>query len=150
MEVVLVGHHLLQVVVVSHADGHVVRVGLAQLGLGIVGNVVAVLIPVERGRGGHVFHTVDMALGVALAFEELPSTTKRLVGLRVYMGVFHGNGSAGQHQVGRQDVVHDGYATLEYQVDVHHMALADGRDVVARSIALLVVVLIDDGDDLLL
>ena len=59
--------------VVGHADGHVVRVVLAQDRLGIVGQVEAVLIPVERVDGGYIGHAVSMVQGVLLVVEEFPS-----------------------------------------------------------------------------
>ena len=45
----LVVHHLLQVVVVGHAHWYVVREGLAQIRLGVVGQIVLVLVEIERG-----------------------------------------------------------------------------------------------------
>ena len=73
----LVVHHLLQVVV---ANGQVVRIGLAQIGLGIVGQEVAILIPIERIAAWRVVNTIDMALGIAFVLEQLPAATRHLIG----------------------------------------------------------------------
>ena len=55
-----------------------------------------------------------------------------------------------QHYLRSLDVLDGRNTTLEHDVDVHHMALADRCNVSTRNIALLVVVFIDDGDNLLL
>ena len=60
-----------------------------------------------------------------------------------------GQESAGQDDVGLHDVLDDGYAVLELDGDVQHVALADGGDV-TRGIALLIVILVNDGDNLVL
>ena len=147
--VVLVVHHLLQVVVVGHADRHVVGVGLAQGSLGVVGQVVLVLIEIERVGDGCVVHAVHVALGIGLAVEELPAGTGNLVGSGSDIRFGDGDGGTWQDDFRCLDVLHGGYAALEAQVDVQHMALADRRDVHTGHVALHVVVLIDDGDNLL-
>ena len=74
--VVLLGiHHLLQVVVVSDRELHGIRVGLAQIGLCIVGHPVAVLIPVHLGIIVEVGLSVDMQFCVFLIGIHLPSGT---------------------------------------------------------------------------
>ena len=77
-----ISHHLCQVVVVSHTHLNGVRVCLTEIGLGVVCQIVAILIPVKRISGRRVFYAIDMALGVRLLLEELPSTTCYLVGTR--------------------------------------------------------------------
>ena len=64
--VFIIVHHLLQVVVVGHMYWYVVRERLAQIGLGIVSQIVLILIEVERIRERRLFHTIDMTLGITL------------------------------------------------------------------------------------
>ena len=147
--VLLIVHDALQVVVVGHADGYVIRVGLAQVGLGIVGQIEAILIPVERIDRRCIGHTVDMALGIRLRLEEFPSATSNFVSTRCYRRYAHGDAGTWQHDGRRIDVLYLWYAALEVDVDVHHMAFADWYDMHTVDIALFVIILIDDGDNLL-
>ena len=147
--VLLVIHHLLQVVVVGHMYRYVVREGLAQIGLGIVSQIVLILIEVERIRERRVFHTIDMALGITLRIEELPTTTGNLVSTRCDVRLGDAKHRTRQDDVGCLDILHGGHTTLEVQVDVQNVALAHRRDVCTRHITLYIVVLIDHGDDLL-
>ena len=142
-------HDLLQVVVVGHAHGNVIGVGLAQIALGIVGQEVLVLIEVERVGDGGVFHAVDVALGIGLGVEELPAATGNLVGTGCHVRFGDADGGTGQDDVRSLDVLHGGHATLEVQVDVQHVVFAYGRDMHSVHVALYVVILVDDGDDLL-
>ena len=147
--VVRVCHDLRQVVVVCHADRLVVRVGLAQIGLGVVRQIVTVLVPVELVDVRQVVNTVQVVLGIADGLEELPSTTGDLVGTRGDNRLAETQLRTGQDGLRLLDVLDKRNTALEVDVDVHHMAFADGCDVTLR-VGLLVVVLIDDGDDLLL
>ena len=148
--VVLLGlHHLLQVVVVGHAYLYGIRIGLAEIGLGIVSHIVVVLIPEERVGSQVVFLTVDMALSVCCCTEQLPSTTCHLVGTWCYVRLTKSYLATRQYQLRSLDVLDKRHTALEVDVDVHHMALADWCNVTA-CVALLVVVLIDGGDNLLL
>ena len=144
-----VGHHAFQVVVVGHAHRHVVRVGLAQEGLGVVGQLESILIPVERIDAGRIFHTVDMALGVAFVLKQFPAAANDLIGTGCDGRNAHGDASAWQHDGGSIDVIHGGHAALELDMDVQHMTLADGSDVRAIDVAFLIVILIDNSDDFL-
>ena len=73
VEEVFVGQHVGQVMVVGHGDAHGVRIGLAQIALGVEGHVVAVLVPVERRYAVDVLLSVLVAVGVALALEDFPA-----------------------------------------------------------------------------
>ena len=143
----LVVHHCFQIVVVSHAHRYSIRIGAAQVALGIVSHVVAVLIPVERIARRVVFYTVDVALGITLGIEEFPSAAGHLVGSRGYIRLTHGVEPSGQNEVGLFDIIHDRHTALELQVDIQNMALAD-RCYVSAAVSLLVVILIDYGDNL--
>ena len=142
--------HLRQVVVVGHAHLHGVRIGLTEIGLCVVSQIESMLVPVERISCWRIFHTVDVALGVRFLLEEFPSTTCYLVGTWRHVRLTYTDERARQHNLWSLDVLDIRNTALEHDVDVHHMALADGRDVSTRAIALLVVVLVDDGDNLLL
>ena len=54
------------------------------------------------------------------------------------------------HNLWRLDVLNSRNTALELQVDIHHMTLTDWCDMGTRQVALLVVVLINHGDNLLL
>ena len=142
-------HHCLHVVVVGHAHGHGIRIGTTQVGLGVVGHVVAVLIPVERIGCRVVFHTVGVAFGICLVLEELPTAAGHFIGAGGHFRLAHGVEPSGQDKVRRQDVLHNRHTALKLQVNVQHVTLADGR-YIAAGVSLLVVVLIDHGDNLLL
>ena len=74
IEVVLgIGHDSLQVVVVGHTERHVVRVGLTQIGLGVVSQILTILIPIDRCRAVEG-DTIAMTLGIILIGEDLPAT----------------------------------------------------------------------------
>ena len=135
--------------VVGHAHGHEVRVCAAGIALGIVCHVIAVLIPVERVVHRVVVDAVGVAFSVALVLEELPSAASDFIGSRCDRGFAQDGEVAGQDDVRLGDVGHCRHATLERQVDVQHMALADRCDV-ALAVGFVVVILIDDGDNLLL
>ena len=80
--VILIVHHSLQVVVVGHTERHIVRIGLTKIGLRIVGQILTVLIPVDRRLVGELL-TVAMTLGILLSLEDLPATTHDLIGTRL-------------------------------------------------------------------
>ena len=90
-----------------------------------------------------------MALGIAGLLEQFPATANDHVGTFFHVRVLHRDGGSRKHDGRSLDVVNGGHAALEGDVDVHHMTLADRCDMHTVGIALLVVVLIDDGDDLL-
>ena len=142
--------HLRQVVVVGHAHLHGVRIGLAEIGLCVVSQIESMLVPVERISCWRIFYTVGMALGIGLLLEEFPSTTCYLVGTWRHVRLTDTNERARQHNLRSLDVLDIRNTALEHDVDVHHMTLTDGSNVSTRTIALLVVVLVDDGDNLLL
>ena len=83
--VLLVLQHLRQVVVVGHTHLYVVRIGLTEVCLGIISQVIAVLIPVERIELRRVFNAVDVTFSVSDLLEEFPSTARYLVGTRCHM-----------------------------------------------------------------
>ena len=142
--------HLLQVMVVGHAHLDGVRVGLTEIGLSVVSQIVAMLIPVEWVSGRRIFHTVDVALGVRLLLKELPSTTRYLVGTRSDMRLTNTDERTWQYHLWSLDILYGRNTALELHMDVHYVTLADRSDVCTRSIALLIVILVDDGDNLLL
>ena len=142
--------HLRQVVVVSDAYRHGVRVCLAEISLGIVSQIVAVLIPVERISGRRIFLTIDMALSVRHLLEQLPSTARYLVGTRSDVRFTNTDERTRQYHLWSLDVLNGRNTTLELHVDVHHVTLADRCDVCTRSVALFVVILVNDGDNLIL
>ena len=146
----LIFHYLLQVVVVGHTHLYVVGVGLTEIGLGIVSQIVTILIPIEWVGSRRVFNTIDMALCIRLLLEELPSTTRYFVSTRCYVWFTDTNEGTRQHNLWSLDFLNVRNTTLEHDVDIHHMALADWCNVSTRSITLLIVILIDDGDNLLL
>ena len=72
--VFLVGHHVVQVVIVSHREGYGIRVRLAQIALGIVGDVVLlVVIPVHRCAVVAVLPAVAVVLCVGIVVEDFPA-----------------------------------------------------------------------------
>ena len=143
-------HHLLQVVVVGHAELHGVRVSLADITLGIVGHIVAVLIPVHRCLVVAVGHTIAMELGIGGVVVDFPATTNQLIGTRCHLGLVHAHGSSRQYGRWRQQLVDDWCTTLKLQVDVDDVELVHQTDTLARFVTLVIGVLIDDGDNLLL
>ena len=66
------------------------------------------------------------------------------------MWLTHTDESTWQHNLRRLNVLDGRNTALEQHMDIHHMALADRSNMCARGIALLVVVLVNDGDNLLL
>ena len=75
-------HHLLQVMVVSHADRNMVRVGLTQIRLGVVSQIILILIEVQRFFGRRILYTIDMAFSIALFLEQFPTATCDFVSTR--------------------------------------------------------------------
>ena len=144
----LVVHHLLQVVVVGHADRQVVRIGLAQIGLGIVGQEVAILIPIERIVAWRIVDTVDVAFGIAFVLKQLPATARYLIGSRSHLRFTQTEEVARNDSLRLSDILYSRNTTLKLEMDVHHMALTDRCHVVA--IGFFIVILIDNGDNLLL
>ena len=109
---------------------------------------MAVLVIVQRVGMRRVLYAVGMALGIVFALKQLPSAACHLVGSWCDARTDHLDIVAGQHNLRCLDVFHGGHAALERDVDVHHVTFAH-RCGVAVGVALLVVVLIDDGDNLL-
>ena len=142
--------HLCQVVVVGYAHRHGIRIGLTEIGLCVVSQIESMLVPVERICCWRIFYTVDMALGVGLLLEEFPSTTRYLVGTWRHVRLTDTDERARQHNLRSLDVLDIRNTALENDVDVHYVALADRSYVCTRSITLLVVVFVNDGDNLLL
>ena len=71
----LILHHLCQVMVVGHADLYLVRVGLTtDVRQCVVAQPVSVLIPVERIRIRYVFYAV-VVIGIGFSLVQFPSTT---------------------------------------------------------------------------
>ena len=152
MQVVyLVIHHLLEVVVVGHVYRHGVGVCLASIkGLRIVSDVEFILIPVKRLTGWCIFLTAEVALSIFLGFEQFPTATDNLIAIRVDTRHTHRDAITRQHDVGFLNIFHRRNTVLKGHMDSHHMTLADRRDMGTTLIAFLIVVLVDDGDNLLL
>ena len=146
---VFIGHHVGHVVIVGHSHGHSIRIGATQIALGVVSQIVFVLIPVELVNVRIVFHTVGMALGITLRSKEFPAATGHLIGSRCHSRLTHRDEVTRQDNLRRGDILHYRNTALERQVYVQHMALTD-RCHVAAGIGLVVVVLINHGDNLLL
>ena len=127
--VVGVGHDVGDVVVVTHAEGHVVRVGLAQVGLGIVGYLVVVLIPIDGRVVVDEGRAVLVCGGILLVGKDLPSGAEHLEGTGGHLGHLHTDGRAGQHGVGLGELTDLRHAALELQVDVDDVTLGDRHDV---------------------
>ena len=146
-----VGHHLGQVVVVGHAYGHRIAVGLAEIGARIVGYVVlVVLVPVHLCLVVGPRLAVAVVVGLVVVGEDFPSAAQYLVGSGRYVGLLHAHGGAGQHYRRRREGRDGGHSALELQVDVDHVNLVGHVDVLAGVVALVVVVLIYGCYDALL
>ena len=143
-------HHLVHVVVVGHGDLYGIRVRLAEVGLGIVGHVVAVLIPVHRCLVGGIRRAVLMADGIGKAAVGLPSAAQDFVGALGHRRLVQSEHVARQNGAWRQQFADDGHAALEVDTDVHHMALSDGLVAVARLVALHILIPVFHGHDLVL
>ena len=87
--VVCITHHLLQIVVVSHADRHMVRICLAQVCLGIVSQPILILIEIERIYRRCIFYAIDMAFSIRLFVKQLPTATGDFVSTRCYVWLRH-------------------------------------------------------------
>ena len=148
--VLLVQHHLVEVVVVGHGELYGVGVGLAQIGLGVVGHVVAVLIPEHLRVVVDVRLSVLVAGGIGQVGKEFPSGSQNLKCSGFYIRHLQTHRGAWQHGVGFGELAYLGHAALELQVDVDDMALGDGRDVHAGFVALFVFIGEHDGDHLVL
>ena len=151
MEVLLlVVHHLLQIVVVGYRDRHMVRVGLAEIGLSIVSYIIAILIPVERVAAWIILYTIGVTLCIVHFLVEFPSTTCYLISTRCYGRRTQCHSCSWKNNTRLGDVFYIRNTTLELQVDIHHVTLSDRSDVHTRLITLLVVILINHSDNLLL
>ena len=71
--VVLIVHHLLQIMVVGHIQLHRIRIGSAKTGLCVVGNPVVVLIPIERCLVIKERRTIIVRCGIVIVGEDFPS-----------------------------------------------------------------------------
>ena len=136
--------------VVAHADGHGVGVGLAQARLGVVGYPVVVLVPIDGIRVVGIALSVVVGVGMGVVVEDFPARLGDVEGTRGDGGDVQAQRGTRQHEGRRVQLANLGHAALEADMDVDDVALGDGRDVVARLVALLVLVEVDDGDDLLL
>ena len=144
-----VGHHLPQVVVVGHAERYGIGIGLTEVGLGVVGQILTVLIPVDRCLVGEL-PAIAVALGVLLVLEDLPAAAHDLIGTRLHGGLEESHIVARQDSSRRAEVANLGHATLEVDMDIDDMALRDRLDMRTALVALGIVVTEDDGDDTVL
>ena len=144
-----VGHHLPQVVVVGHAERDGIGIGLTEVGLGVVGQILTVLIPVDRCLVGEL-PAIAVALGVLLVLEDLPAAAHDLIGTRLHGGLEESHIVARQDSSRRAEVANLGHATLEVDMDIDDMALRDRLDMRTALVALGIVVTEDDGDDTVL
>ena len=87
-----------------------------------------------------------MVFCIRLVGEHLPSTTDNLEGTRCYVGLLQTYGTVGQHDGRLLQFADSRYTALELQVDVDDMLLGNFLDVGTRLIALLVGVVVDDGN----
>ena len=144
-----VGHHLPQVVVVGHAERYGIGIGLTEVGLGVVGQILTVLIPVDRCLVGEL-PAIAVALGVLLVLEDLPAAAHDLIGTRLHGGLEESHIVARQDSSRRAEVANLGHTTLEVDMDIDDMALRDRLDMRTALVALGIVVTEDDGDDTVL
>ena len=152
MQVVrLIIHHFLQVVVVGNVYRYRVRVSLTSIiCLCIVCQIELVLIPVERFACRRVFLTAEVAFGILRSLEQFPSTTDDLIAIGRNTWHTHRDTSSWKHDIGLLNILNDRNTILERDVNPHYVTLADWVDVLAVFVAFLVVVLIYNGDYLLL
>ena len=143
-------HYLLQVVVVTHTERYGVTVGLAQIGLCIVGNVIVVLIQIYRGQVIIIGLPVGVCLGFILAGENLPTGVGYKIGSLLHGRYLHAYSCSGQYKVGLLQLANFGHTALEIDMDVHDVAFAHWHDIRTRLIAFLVFVEVNNGDNLLL
>ena len=148
--VLLVIHHLLQVVIVGYRNRYMVRVCPTEIGLSIVSNIIAILIPVERVVAWGILYTIHVTLGIVHFLVEFPSTTCYLVGTRCYGRRTQRDRRSWQDDTRFGDVLNVRNTALELQVDIHYVALGNRCDVHTRLITFLVVVLVNHGDNLIL
>ena len=147
--VLLIVHHLLQVMVVGHIQLHRFRIGPAKTGLCIVGNPIVVLIPIERGLVVIERRTVIVRCGIVVVGEDFPSwlcDTESTLGNRRDI---HSESGSRQYKVRLVDLTNHRHTTLEVDVDVQDMALTYWCHIETWFVALIVFIEIDDGDDLL-
>ena len=127
--VFLILYHLLQIVVVGHLHLYMVRVRLTtDVRQSVVGQTVAVLIPIERIGIWCVRNTIGMTLSIRHTLEQLPATTSYL------RSTWNDIRFTQTQHIARDDhrqLINIGYGrttTLERNMDVHHMALCDRSD----------------------
>ena len=149
-QVARVVHHGIEVVVVGHGELHEVGVGLAEVRLSVVGYVVVVLVPVHRREVVEVRNTVGVVFGIGLVGEHLPSAADDLEGTGCDVRLLQTHGAVGQHDGRLLQLADARHTALELQVDVDDMLLGNLLDVGTRLVALLVCVLVDDGNHLVL
>ena len=148
--VLLVVHQLAQVVVVGHGELYGIRVGAAEVRLGIIGHVVVVLVPVQVGGVVVVGYAVAVQRGIAGIGKHLPSGTGNLEGTGFHARYLHAHAVAGYDGGGLLQRTYLGHARLELQVYVHDVSFGHRHHVVAALVALVVLVEEDGRDDLLL
>ena len=112
-------HHLAHTVVVGHGQGDGVRVGTSEVGLGVVGHVVSILIPVHRCGVVLVCVTVLVCCGILVVVIDFPSGTEHLVSTGCYGRYSKADSRVGHHGAWDSEVTNFGLSVLELQVDVH-------------------------------
>ena len=148
--VLLILHDGIQVVVVSHTQRHVVRIGLTQIGLRVECQpYLLVLIPVEWGAVDGEWLTIAVQHGVILVVEHLPATGQHLVKTRIHRRCLQSERVARQHGRRRVQRTNLRSTTLQLQADIQHMQLIDQAHTLTFVASLVIRVLINHADDLL-
>ena len=139
-------HHLLQVVVVRYRELYGIRVGLTEVSLRIIGNIVVVLIPVYRRRVIIERLTISMQGSIIGIGEHLPSRAGDLESTRLNRRNLQTDGCTRQHGIWFLEHTNLWHTTLEIDVQVDNVTLTDRRDVITALITLLILIEVDDGD----
>ena len=141
-------HHLAHAVVVGHGEGYGVGVCLAQIGLGIVGHIVVVLIPVHGGGIVFIFYAILMLVSIFGGFEDFPSTTEDFVGTSLDRGYRQTHHRVRQYCSRRCHITNCRLSATEFQVDVDDMLFTVMRNIC--TFTLLIVVAIHHRNDAIL
>ena len=148
--VLLILHHSIEVVVVSHRQWHIVRVGLAQIGLRIEGQeYLLILIPVERCTIVCEWDAITMQHRIVFRIEQFPATGQNLIKSRTNGWCLQTDGITRQYSRRCRQRANLRCTTLQLQVDVHHMQLVYQADTLTLVIWLIIGILINDRNDLL-
>ena len=102
----IVGHNIIQVMIVGHLELDRLAVCLAQIVTCVVRNVIVVLIPVEFCGVVVKLHSVDSIVGIILPGEQFPSTVYGHIGSVFYFRLVYGYGVAWQYDGGRRKVTY--------------------------------------------